>query len=76
MDTLATQAFNQWLAQLKHQTIVPTLLNTELMIVMCGLARNTTEAKTLAKSWLNQAVALGVLELNPNPHTYQVREGH
>lgn len=76
MNTLETQAFNEWLNQLKHQTIAPTLLNAQLMVVLCGLARNTTKATQLAHMWLNKAVALGVLELNPNPHGYKLGEGH
>ena len=76
MDTLETQAFNEWLGYLKAGKIPPTLFNAQLMIVLCGLASNTTEATQLAESWLNEAVTLGVLELNPNPHVYKLGEGH
>ena len=76
MNPSSTPAFNEWLGYLKAGKITPTLFNAQLMIVMCGLARNTTEAKTLAQVWLNQAVELGVLELNPNPHVYKLGEGN
>lgn len=76
MNHLETPAFNEWLDYLKEGRLQPTLFNAQLMIVMCGLANNTTKAQQLAHEWLDQAVELGVLKKNPASNVPLIKEGN
>ena len=76
MDTLETQAFNEWLAHLKAKTIQPTLVETQCFIALNHLAISIADINALAESWLTLAVEKKVLVVNPHPHPYQLREGN